>query len=272
MPDSNRVRSSSGGEPKAAADDSVEFLDADFLKIVSGLEDQCERLSFERLPTLGEKAPKCREALGVCLSLLHQVGSCAWGCIHEDHVLEYLVGRCTTVARGSLRLLQMGLYDESLALNRNLGEMANLLTLFANQNSSLEAWKAADDKARKSQFSPVRVRLALEGFGTPIIVNEDRYSRLSAIATHVTPRTAPQRHNPVGRPVISPVFQEAGFLLCLNELALPTVFVCFSITQLFPFDRDRRLKLVRAGSHLIAATGGVTVDRIDQLFKPEGSS
>jgi hypothetical protein len=172
MAQDKQAESSNGGETKGALSPG-----ADFLKIVSDLEDECERHTLKRLPELGEKAPKCREALGVCISILDGIASCAGGCLHDDHVLEYLVGRCTTIARGSLRLLQKGLYDESLALNRNLGEIANLLTLFANQPASIQTWKTVDDKVRKSQFSPVKTRIALESIGTPIIVNEDRYGR-----------------------------------------------------------------------------------------------
>ena len=239
----------------------------DFLCEVMRIEDECETHTLERVSGLGEKAPKCREALGTCLSLLDRAGSCWWGCSGGDHVLRYMVGRSTNIARASLRLTQMGFYDEALALDRNLGEVANLMSLFAHDAETLIEWKKADEAKRRNQFSPVKVRLALQKISTPIFINEVRYSRLSSLSTHVTPSTVPQSHNPFRLPVLSSTFQDAGFLLCLNELALPVVFICFSVAHIFDLDKDVRVKILHAGRELVEATGGVTIDRVSQLFQ-----
>lgn len=257
-----RSTASGNGNSNAGKRDSSGFLDA-----ITELEELCERHTLERLPHMGEKASRCREALGQCLEILSGIAACEWGCLNEDHILEYIVGRATTLARASFRLFQRGYYDESLALTRNLGEIANLLTLFDQQSNALNIWKALDEKGRKAQFGPVKVRIALESTGLPLIVGAERYSLLSGLATHVTPSTAPQRHNPERRAILAPVFQEVGCFVCLNELALPIVFICFAVTNLFSLDKAKRIELLRAGRDLIAVTGGVTVDRLDDLYK-----
>jgi hypothetical protein len=146
------------------------------------------------------------------LSLLDRLASCAWGCRGGDHVIEYLLGRSVGDVRGALQLMRTGYYDESLGLCRNVGETANLLRLFEMQPQVLEEWKHLDGRARWGRYRPKAVRDAL-GVTGDVLYSEERYSRVSELATHVTPDTRPQAHNPFGIPSQATIFQMSGLLI-----------------------------------------------------------
>src|SRR5262249_37828258 len=51
-----------------------------------------------------------------------------------------------------------------------------------------------------------------------------RYGMLSGYSIHAAPNGLPTAHNPLGRALTAPVYQEAGFILAINEIALPVAF------------------------------------------------
>jgi hypothetical protein len=237
-----------------------------FLKLVSDQEDACEEISRQRLPGLGTKAPQCFEHLGTVLSLLDRVASCFWVCRGGDHLVEYLAGRVCSSSRAALRLLLFGFYDESLSLTRSIGEVTNLLFLFNQNPAALAEWQGSTKKQRKDNFSPFKVRIRLESMGAPVLIDETRYSELCEVATHVTPQTKPQAHNPLGIPVAGSEFQEAGLIVALNELALATSLALVSLPKVLSYDDTKRKELKEAAFALLNSVGGTNVLTVkDQL-------
>jgi hypothetical protein len=226
-----------------------------FLDLVWRAEDTCVRETRERLPRRGRKAPECHARLGDLLSLLYRAACCFHGCSGGDHFTERIAGRVVSHALGSYRLLFSGYYDESLELSRNLGEVANLLWLFLHRPAQRERWHQSDKKTRMRDFSPVRIRLALEGAGLPVPIDETRYAALCEVAVHAGPSTTPQTHNPLGVPTLGAVFQEAGFLVSLNELAGATGVCAGALVPLLTLG-DRRKRLTEMAASLLEAVGG----------------
>lgn len=241
--------------------------DIEFLKLVWGQEDRCEAETDQRIPSMGVKAPQCLDNLGAVLSLLDRATSCFWGCHGGEHTVEYLTGRVYSSARSSLRLLRFGFYDESLSLTRSIGEIANLLFLFFNDNAAFSRWKASNKKERLANFSPFKVRLALEGLGIPLPMDEERYSQLCEIATHVTPETRPQAHNLVNQPVLGGYFQEAGVLVSLNELASAVALATFAASKLMTLEEERRKYIGQAALKLLRSVGAVDVIQMPQWWE-----
>jgi hypothetical protein len=178
--------------------------------------------------------------LGRALYLTDCGASCYWGCAGGDHCLEFLVGRATNSAYAALALATKDYYDQALSSARTLGEMANLLALFAVDSPKLEEWKSADEQKCRHLFSPVKVRLAIEALNALLPINEDRYGRLSTFSIHAIPDAMPQAHNHLGRPITFPVFQAAGFVLALNEIAIPVAFIVLYASRLLYMDEERR--------------------------------
>ena len=163
----------------------------DFLESVWKQEDDCEVATDKLIPKLGTKAPACLEGIGTVLSLLDRMASCWWVCQGGDHQLERLCGRVASNARGGLRLLRFGFYDESLVLSRTMGEAANLLNLFALDKAVLKNWKEVSQSGHPNEFSPVRVRCRIEDLQESVLIDSQRYKELSVRAVHAQPETSP---------------------------------------------------------------------------------
>jgi hypothetical protein len=238
----------------------------DFLKVLFEQENSCEAETRRRIPELGIRAPACYLSFGTVLSLLENVASCFWGCRGGDHLIENLAGRVCACSRSSLRLSLFGFYDESLSLSRSIGEIANLLFLFNQDAVAFGQWRQSDKKQRKERFSPVKVRIRLESMDLPVLINERRYGELCEVATHPTPQTKPQAHNVLGIPSTGGVFQEAGLVVTLNELAAATAFALVPMPKLLGYDDHRRAQIKGAGFSLLETVGALDILNVKEKF------
>jgi hypothetical protein len=229
-------------------------------------EDRCKQKTLDQLPRLGAKAPRGYEMMGRCFALLDAFSSCAWVCSGGDHVLERLAARALNNARAALRLTLMGFYDEAIALTRSVGEIANLLSLFAEQADSFTRWKSLDERTRRREFSPVNVRMRLEDLGTPMRIKSEVYAELSTRGVHVNPRTSPQTYDMIEIPKGGGYYQEAGLFICLNELAQALTFVMYASAQLSHLEKPLKKRMLEAGRDLIANTGRLGVDNIQEMW------
>ena len=230
-----------------------------FLRLVWDQEDMCEDETERRMPSLGKKAPDCLECLGTVLSLLDRLASCWWSCQGGDHVIEYIAARATASSRATLRLFRFGFYDEALMLTRSVGEVANLVFLFHQDRSKLERWRRASRSTRLAEFSPAKVRRAIEANGAAIPIGPERYRRLSDGISHTTPDTRPQDYNGFGMPFVGAVFQEAGAILVLNELALATAFAAAFLASLAALPTAPQRRIVSAAKQLAKSVGAVDI-------------
>jgi hypothetical protein len=231
-----------------------------FLEHIAAHEEECATITLKQLPKLGEKAPVCYELLGMTLALLDCAACCYWGCAGGDHRLEFLVGRTANSAYAAIDLAVRGYYDQALSLARTLGETANLLSLFCLDANTLADWKRSSEKERKKRFSAVRVRLAIEALAGDLPVDEDRYGRLSRLSIHQSPDALPQAHGPHGQAITFSVYQPAGFLLSLNEIALPVAFIAVFSPSLLKLDKNHRKTFHKIGRELVKAMGGVNIE------------
>jgi hypothetical protein len=197
--------------------------------------------------------------LGVTLALLDCAASCWWGCAKGDHRLEYLIGRTANSAYAAISGARRGYYDQALSGARTLGEIANLLSLFVADPTQLETWKTIDERQRRREFSAVKVRLALERLNAPVPVDEKRYAMLSGYSIHADPNSMPQAHNPVGRAITAPAYQEGGLFLALNEIALPVAFAALLVPNLLKYEDKLKTVFQDTAQILIEGIGGVNV-------------
>jgi hypothetical protein len=232
---------------------------SEFMGRARKMEEACESATDAALSKAGTKAPKCVANFAALVVHMDAVSSCYWCCLGGDHRLEYLAGRLVGSARASMGLLRRGFYDESLNLTRSLGEIANLLFLFAQDRSAYERWVALDETLRRREFSPVRVRLAIEAKGLPIPIDEQRYSSLSEVATHVSPLTRPNAHSPDQRPSSGGYFNLASSMAALNELAGAFAVASFAIGQLIDLPKEHKMKVALSAHALLVVVGGVSL-------------
>jgi hypothetical protein len=177
-----------------------------------------------------------------------------------------MTARVVNHSLASHRLLSRGYYDESLALTRSVGEVANLLFLFLLEPTCLSEWTSSSEDQRKRAFSPVKVRLRIEKLKASVPVDEERYSTLCEVGVHVTPATAPQNYNPTGRPTVGGIVQEIGLLAALNELATALAFAGLGLVKVFGYG-ERNQGLLNAVSRLLDSIGAVTLKDVPERLR-----
>ncbi|MEY1556887.1 hypothetical protein AB3Y40_14755 [Yoonia sp. R2331] len=156
--------------------------------------------------------------IAISLHIIYRISTCEDHCLGGGHVIERLVGRVFNSGSAALTLISMGYYDEALNLCRSMGEIANLLALFAVDPTAGNEWLNSSRKTRTQKFSPMAVRIAIESqsaLGPP--VDAELYRELCEAATHPTPQTAPNKFGK--RAHVGPFQQETGKVRCLNELS-----------------------------------------------------
>ncbi len=231
----------------------------EYLEHARQIESDCELASDTEIAKAGTKAPECLATFSELLVRMDAVASCFWCCLGGDHRLEYLAGRLVSSSRASLSLLRRGFYDESLNLTRSVGELANLLFLFAQDRSILDSWAGLNDGERRREFSPVKVRLALEAKGLPIPIDKERYSSLSEVATHFGPRTRPNAHSPDQRPRMGGYFDLASSIAALNELAGAFAIGSFSVAQLVALPNEHKQEVMVCARKPLNSVGAVSL-------------
>lgn len=123
-----------------------------------------------------------------------------------------------------------------------------------------------DERTRRKEFAPFKVRDALQAIGTPIQVSAQVYGELSGRNVHVNPETAPQTYNISSRPLGGGYYQEAGFLLCENELAVVLTFVIYSAARLADLAPEKSMQMLIAGRDLISSTGSIGIGNISTMW------
>jgi hypothetical protein len=159
-----------------------------------------------------------RERVGIYLKALYDISTCAFGCHKGNHTMEYLSGRAFNLAYAAYDLCRTGFYDEAFNQIRSLGELANILALRVYDNTSFEVWLSATDKERLKNFKPVQIRILIEKANGIIVVDKDSYAELCKLATHITPKTVPNRHSDDQRPRVGGGFQQEGFNKALEKI------------------------------------------------------
>jgi len=213
--------------------------------------------------SLGIRAPAMASLLSKAVESLAQMASCAWGCRGKDHTIENLLRRLVNLALGARNLAWAGYYDEALLLIRSGAEVTNLLQLFSVQPDREPAWRAAPES---KDFTPIRVRLAIEAAGSSPFVHKDRYGALCKVAAHATHDFALTAHEPTEKPItrVGPWFAVPGVLLVLGEILAivqPCLTVAGGLTQQ---STDRQEALNHLAMELEALRPPITIENYRQ--------
>jgi hypothetical protein len=239
-----------------------------YVRVYAKRRAECETQAFAAIPTLGEKTPLCYENLGKSLALLELVASCHFGCPgdKDGHRIHRLLGRVVSNANAALALALQAYYDESLSLARNVGEIANLLSLFQNDPAALTKWETLPGDKRWREFRPKAVRTKLLALGHPLLVTEAEYSVLSEVATHVGPTTSPQTLSTAQRPKLGTFPTVYALVTCLNELGWAVGSVCLPGALLLLKGKEAKA-LLELGAQLLRSVGGLRLDKVPAMYK-----
>jgi hypothetical protein len=246
-----------------------------FLQMLRKFENGCEKFSLKKLKSLGVKASKTYENLGSLQSLLYRYACCYWGCKTDDHKFERTIGRVVSHCQASIRVLGFGYYDESLALTRNISEIANLIALFNYDATAFAEWKTLDEQTAWEKYGPAKVRKKIEQLNGIVPIAKEHYGRLCTIGTHLNPSTSPQSFNIDKIPTVGAFFQELGFIVALNELALSMGIVGGGTFKLGTIDKSIKNEIKNASIKLVKESGSITTDNLqtvwDDVIKSRGN-
>ena len=135
-------------------------------------------------------------------------------------VIQILGMRIFNAFGASLKLALSGYGQNSALIIRDILETAFLLDLFQTDAAKISCWRQAGDKERRKQFSPAKVRKALDtrdGFKEK--KREEHYRRFSELAAHPTMKSDyMMRPNKDGDAVIGPFIVEGLFEAVLSEM------------------------------------------------------
>ena len=155
----------------------------------------------------------------------------------EDIKVIQVLGMRTFNAFGaSLKLALSGYSQNSALIMRDILETVFLLSLFSGDRTLIARWRLADDKTRKRDFSPVAVRIALDGRdGFEGRKREEIYRMFCELAAHPTMKSAymmrPQKD---GDAVIGPFIAADSLEAVLSEMGRLAVQVGEVLDQFFP--------------------------------------
>ena len=157
----------------------------------------------------------------------------------EDLKVAVVLGMRTFNAfAASVKLTLSGYHQNSALILRDVMETVLLLDLFAGDRSLIERWRLADKKVQRSEFSPVKVRMALDardGFTSK--KRAEIYEQFSELAGHPNMKSAwmmrPQKD---GDAVIGPFMEATSLEAVISEMGRLAVQVGEQLDRFFPTD------------------------------------
>ncbi len=153
-------------------------------------------------------------------------------------VIQLLGMRIFNALGASLKLALSGYFQNSALLMRDILEAVFLLDLFGTDRSLITRWRFADKKARMKEFSPLRVREALDkrdGFTGK--KRAEMYEMFSEIAGHPTMHSSlMMRPQKGGDAVIGPFIETTSLDATLAEMGRLAVQAGQHLAGFFPQD------------------------------------
>lgn len=157
----------------------------------------------------------------------------------EDLKVAQLLAMRTFNAFGaSLKLVLSGYHQNSALILRDVLETVFLLNFFAGDRALIGRWRLADRKGRMRDFSPVRVREALDARdGFTAKRRAEMYELFSELAGHPTMKSAwMMRPHKDGDAVIGPFMEATTLEAVISEMARLAVQVGEQIIAFVPAD------------------------------------
>jgi hypothetical protein len=141
----------------------------------------------------------------------------------------------------SIKLTLSGYHQNSALILRDVMETVFLLDLFAGDRSLIERWRHADKKARMKDFSPLKVREALDardGFTSK--KRFEMYELFSELAGHPNMKSSwMMRPRKDGDAVIGPFMEATSLEAVISEMGRLADQVGEQLECFFPADWDQ---------------------------------
>lgn len=163
-------------------------------------------------------------------------------------VVQVLGMRMFNAFGSSLKLALSGYTQNSALIMRDILETVFLVDLFNGDRTLVERWRFADKKTRMKQFSPVRVREALDArYDHTTKKRAQAYELFSELAGHPNMKSVyMMRPQNDGDAVIGPFITKTALEAVLSEMGRLAVQAGEQLNAFFPGDW-REVGAARAG-------------------------
>jgi hypothetical protein len=158
-------------------------------------------------------------------------------------VIKVLGMRIFNALGASLKLALSGYHQNSALILRDVLETVFLIDYFAGDRGLIARWRFADKKTRRDEFSPVKVREALDkrdGFTSK--KRFEIYEQFSELAGHPNMKSVlmmrPQRD---GDAVIGPFLEATALEAVISEMGKLAVQVGEQLNLFFPANWDEAI-------------------------------
>jgi hypothetical protein len=164
-------------------------------------------------------------------------------------VVQMLGMRTFNAFGASLKLALSGYHQNCALVLREVLETTFLLDLFRGKRSLIERWRFADKKTRRKEFSPVRVREALDARdGNTSKKRHEMYEMFSELAGHPTMNSSLMMRPTKGSDAVIGPFMELTTLQAgISEMGRLAVQVGENLDAFFPADWGLPSRLVFGG-------------------------
>jgi hypothetical protein len=161
-------------------------------------------------------------------------------------VVKILAMRTFNAFGASVKLTLSGYHQNGALILRDVLETAFLLDLFRGDRALIERWRFADKKARMKNFSPLKVREALDARdGNTSKKRFEMYEMFSELAGHPTMNSHLMlRPEKGGDAVIGPFMEVTTLQAGISEMGRLAVQVGESLDAFFPADWGLPSRLV----------------------------
>lgn len=159
-------------------------------------------------------------------------------------VIQILGMRIFNAFGAALKLSLSGYHQNSALILRDVLETTFLIDYFSSNRVKIERWRFADKKVRMKEFSPVKIREALDARdGFTEKKRHAMYELFSELASHPTMKSVfmmrPQKD---GDAVSGPFMEATSLEAVISEMGRLAIQVGEQINLFFPEDRSHGVK------------------------------
>jgi len=152
-------------------------------------------------------------------------------------VIQMVGARLFNSVAVSLKLMLRGYYQASFAIQRDVVEIAFLLSYFAHQRNMVERWTTCSPRERQRLFGPAKIRQALDKRNGLKNQKRDKlYQAFCELAAHPT-YPGMRLLAPKGSVKLGPFLDRKYLRNCLWELSRFTTYAALQLFVLLPADQ-----------------------------------
>jgi len=216
-----------------------------FEQVETKIFKKCNSNTLDFLSKNSQYQNKLNRIEEMC-SYLSSMSECFWGCQNsDDHIKEYLLAQACDTIYSIWRLFPYGHYDSCFSLMRGIMETINLFYLFSISRDEFNNWNTLDQSKVRIEYAPEKVRKKIEENEMTLPIKREVYWMFCERFVHPNPKTRPQLHSNLDRPIASGFFQVDGLVKLIDNLENLCILLTHSSILTIGANMELQVRLTR---------------------------